>query len=161
MSLQSEYYLSHYGVLGMKWGVRKARKDLKVQKKAHKRAIKDADSREARDKAKQDYKDFKKGGRTKGQRFADAMFANSKDVRAYMSQGKSHKEAFLRSMADSAVTGAAVAALSNIGRVAARRAIAKKTASAIPIEKLKEMGISVFEPERVNISRVDISHIGR
>lgn len=160
MSYYNDQYLAHYGVLGMKWGVRKQRKELKAEKKAHKRAIKDADSKEARAQAKAKYKEFKRGGRSKGQRVADALFANSTDVRAYMKQGKSHGEAFLRSWADNAITYGAISALASVGKQAVTRVAAKKVGRVFSVEELRAMGISTFEPQRFNVDRVKINRTG-
>lgn len=118
--------LCHYGVLGMKWGVRKMRKDLRTKAKAHKRAIKDAETKADKKAAKASYKEFKKAGRTKGQRAADFWFARPKDVRAYMDSGMSHSEAFKRSFGDTMLSLGIVSTAATIGKKAVEAYVRSK-----------------------------------
>lgn len=111
-----EYYLAHYGVLGMKWGVRKGRKAVKAKRKEYRKAIRNADNDAEKAKLKAEYKKYKTGGRTKAQRFGEFMLGASADTRAYMEMGYSHGAAFGRSMADLGVTAGIITAAASVGK---------------------------------------------
>ena len=82
MNEYEKYYLAHYGVLGMKWGVRRGRKAVRAKKKEYRKAIRNAEDGAEKAKLKAEYKNYKTGGRTKAQRFGEFMLGASKDTRA-------------------------------------------------------------------------------
>lgn len=92
-------YLAHYGVKGMKWGVRRSRKKaVRTRRKNAQRADRDnwrsmsrSERRKNRDKANARY--------TKADRSSDQLFLGRGGVRRInrrMNKGQSHDQAFLR-----------------------------------------------------------------
>lgn len=69
-----EYYIQHFGVKGMKWGVRKNRKSSSKPSRSERKAAKKLDKRQAKFE-----KDFVKN-RTAGKMMNEAVAANSKEV---------------------------------------------------------------------------------
>lgn len=107
-------YLAHYGVKGMKWGVRRARKKaVRTRRKNAQRADRDkwrsmsrSERRRNRDKANARY--------TKADRSTDQSILGRGGVRRInrrMNKGQSHGQAFLRE----AGRAAAVATMASVG----------------------------------------------
>lgn len=101
-------YLAHYGVKGMKWGVRRARKKaVRTRRKNAQRADRDnwrsmsrSERRKNRDKANARY--------TKADRATDQSVLGRGGVRRInrrMNKGQSHGQAFLREAARNAAIG--------------------------------------------------------
>lgn len=115
-------YLSHYGVKGMKWGVRRARKKaVRTRRKNAQRADRDnwrsmsrSERRKKRDKANARY--------TKADRNADRSILGRGGVRRInrrMNKGQSHGQAFLREAARTAAVGT----MASVGYVLVQAAI--------------------------------------
>lgn len=74
MNEVEEFYLQHYGVKGMKWGVRRKRKSSSKPSRSERKAAKKLDKQQAKFE-----KDFAKK-RTAGKMMNEAVAANSKEV---------------------------------------------------------------------------------
>lgn len=117
-------YLAHYGVKGMKWGVRRARKKaVRTRRKNAQRADRDnwrsmsrSERRKNRDKANARY--------TKADRSSDKMVLGRGGVRRInrrMNKGQSHGQAFLRE----AGRAAAIGTMAYVGYGVVQTAIAR------------------------------------
>ena len=88
--------LYHYGVLGMKWGIRRTR--VKQAKRAYKKAKSNATNLKERSNAKKDYKKAKKD-RSNDAEIANKLYSkqnkNANDAIAKMSTGKAFTQSLM------------------------------------------------------------------
>lgn len=125
----------HYGILGMKWGIRKANKQFNAERKAIKQKYKDKIKATTDKTERKKLKTAKKtaldkhvlGGRTEKQLAFDTWLSGDhREVRALMQRGDSHKKAVLKTYGDTAVTAIAASAITTAGSIAVTRMITKK-----------------------------------
>ena len=94
MNEVEEYYLQHFGVKGMKWGVRKNRKSSSRPSRSERKAAKKLDKQQARFE-----KEFAKN-RTAGKMINEAMNENAKAVNKTIKKYQVSPNASAKEIAD-------------------------------------------------------------